>query len=116
MKDSIISYYGKRSDIFIELEDSFGGPRTLYPYKLKLYLNQEKLYRDKWTLILSRVQFPVIIKKKQYFTRWVKLIGDKHKKSLANYSQFYGLQRIADYRDVKKSSAGLDGWKEYVHT
>lgn len=110
MSDSIINYYNsRRSDIFIDLEDSFGGPRTLYPYKMNI------VNMNKWFRILKRLQFPEIIKKKQVFTRWIKLLGNKHKKSLVNYSQFHGLQELADYRDVKKSSAGLEGWKHYVH-
>ena len=110
MSDSIINYYNsRRSDIFIDLEDSFGGPRTLYSYKMNI------VNMNKWFRILKRLQFPEIIKKKQVFTRWIKLLGNKHKKSLVNYSQFHGLQELADYRDVKKSSAGLEGWKHYVH-
>ena len=55
------------------------------------------------------------LEKKQHFTRWIKLLGNKYKKSLLNYGQFHGLQGLADYRDVKSSSAGLEGWKHYVH-
>ena len=110
MSDRIINYYdSRRSDLFIDLEDSFGGPSTLYPYKMN------RLNMDKWFRVLKRVQFPDFIKKKQHFTRWIKLLGNKYKKSLFNYSQFHGLQGLADYRDVKKSSAGLEGWKHYVH-
>ena len=112
-RSSILSYY--RTPRIQSESISFMREIMTERICTNCYTNRYSPDNKKWSQIFKNCESNVVKyhnrkQLKEYFRRWNNILGEKHVLAFVNYANFYNLRKLPNYKDVRNSSAGLEGW------